>query len=92
MKAFWYNEERKNLCGIHIRRIRKEKGISIQKLAIMAELAGHEFLTANVITKIELGIRFVPDYEVLVFSELLEVSLSALLTPYSVVGRQDDGI
>ena len=79
MKAFWYNEDRKNLCGIHIRKIRKEKGLSIQKLSIMAELAGYDFLTANAITKIELGIRFVPDYEVRIIAELLNTSVETLL-------------
>ena len=79
MKAFWYNDDRKNLCGLHIRRIRKEKGISIQKLSIAAELAGYDFITANAISKIELGIRFVPDYEVAIFAELLGVSTQELL-------------
>ena len=25
MKAFWYNDDRKNVCGIKIRELRKEK-------------------------------------------------------------------
>jgi transcriptional regulator with XRE-family HTH domain len=79
VKAFWYNEERKNVCGINIRKIRKEKGISIQKLSIMAELAGYGFLTANAITKAELGIRFIPDYEVSIFAKLLDTTPEVLL-------------
>lgn len=79
MKAFWYNDERKNICGKNIRMIRKEKGISIQKLSIMAELAGYDFITANAITKAELGIRFIPDYEVSIFAELLDTTPEILL-------------
>lgn len=79
MKAFWYNDERKNLCGVNLRLIRKEKKLSIQGLSIMADLAGYDFLTANAITKIELGIRFVPDYEVVALADLLNVPVDKLL-------------
>lgn len=79
MKAFWYNEERKNVCGIRIRELREQKNLSIKKLEIMASLAGYDFLTQNIITKIELGIRFVPDYEVAIFAELLDTTTAYLL-------------
>lgn len=79
MKAFWYNEERKNVCGLRIRQLRKEKKMTIQKLSILAELAGYDFLTPNAITKAELGIRFIPDYEVTIFAELLETTPEDLL-------------
>ena len=32
MKAFWYNDDRKNVCGIKIRELRKEKHISAKKI------------------------------------------------------------
>lgn len=35
MKAFWYNDDRKNVCGIKIRELRKEKHISAKKLEII---------------------------------------------------------
>lgn len=79
MKAFWYSQDRKNVCGIKIRELRKQKRISTKKLEIMANLAGYDSLTQNVITKIELGIRFVPDYEVAIFAELLETTPEHLL-------------
>lgn len=79
MKAFWYNQVRKNVCGIRIKEIRKQKQISTKKLEIMANLAGYEKLTQNTITKIELGIRFVPDYEVAIFAELLDTTPEYLL-------------
>ena len=31
MKAFWYNDDRKNVCGIKIRELRKEKHITKKK-------------------------------------------------------------
>lgn len=79
MKAFWYNQERKNVCGIKIRELRKQKHLSTKKLEIMANLAGYDTFTQNAITKIKLGIRFVPDYEVAIFAELLETTPEYLL-------------
>ncbi len=79
MKAFWYNEERKNICGLKIREIRKVKKLSCKDLEIKASLAGYDFITQNAITKIELGIRFVPDYEVAIFAELLDTTPAILL-------------
>ena len=35
MKAFWYNDDRKNVCGIKIRELRKEKHLSTKKLEII---------------------------------------------------------
>lgn len=80
MKAFWFNDERKNVCGIKIKELRKQKKISTKKLEIMAQLAGYDTITQNAITKIELGIRFVPDYEVAIFAELLETTPEYLLS------------
>lgn len=79
MKAFWYNQDRKNVCGIKIRELRKEKHLSTKKLEIMANLAGYDTLTQNAIIKIELGMRFVADYEVAIFAELLETTPEYLL-------------
>lgn len=79
MKAFWYNDSRKNVCGIKIRELRREKHLSTKQLEVMAALAGYDSITQNVITKIELGIRFVADYEVSIFADLLETSPEYLL-------------
>lgn len=79
MKAFWYNDDRKNVCGIKIRELRKKNHISTKKLEIMAALAGYDNLTQNTITKVELGVRFVPDYEVAIFAQILETTPEYLL-------------
>lgn len=80
MKAFWYNADRKNLCGLKIRELRKKKKISAKQLEIMANLAGYDFITQNAIVKAELGIRFIPDYEVAIFAELLDTTPEYLLS------------
>lgn len=79
MKAFWYNDERKNRCGTRIRECRKKQKMTIEKLATDAQVAGYDFMTANAITKAELGIRFIPDYEVVIFAKLLHTTPDYLL-------------
>ena len=79
MKAFWYNEERKNVCGIRIRELRKQQHLTQKQLAIKAQLAGYDFITETAIIKLELGTRFSPDYEVSIFAELLQTSAEDLL-------------
>ena len=82
MKAFWYNDSRKNLCGIRIRELRKKKKITQKKLSIMAQLAGYDFITETAIIKLERGTRFIPDYEVKIFAKLLETTPEYLLQFY----------
>ena len=79
MKALWYNEERKNVCGIRIRELRKQQHLTQKQLAIKAQLAGYDFITETAIIKLELGTRFIPDYEVSIFAELLQTSAEDLL-------------
>ena len=79
MKAFWYNEERKNVCGIRVRELRKQQHLTQKQLAIKAQLAGYDFITETAIIKLELGTRFIPDYEVSIFAELLRTSAEDLL-------------
>lgn len=80
MKAFWYNEKRKNVCGLRIREIRQQQGLTVQKLSVMAQLIGYESITPSAISKAELGTRFIPDYEIPIFAELLKTSSDDLLT------------
>lgn len=79
MKAFWYNDSRKNVCGIRIRELRKKKKITQKKLSIMAQLEGYDFITETAIIKLERGTRFVPDYEISIFAKLLETTPEYLL-------------
>ncbi|MBO5337623.1 MAG: helix-turn-helix transcriptional regulator [Lachnospiraceae bacterium] len=79
MKAFWYNENRKNICGIRIRELRKQQRLTQKQLAIKAQLAGYDFITETAIIKLELGTRFIPDYEVSIFAEILGTTPDDLL-------------
>lgn len=79
MKAFWYNEKRKNICGLRIRQLRQEQNITQKKLAIMAQLAGYDFITETAIIKLESGTRFIPDYEVSIYAQLLGTTPEYLL-------------
>lgn len=79
MKAFWYNENRKNICGIRIRELRKQQHLTQKQLSIKAQLAGYDFITETAIIKLESGTRFIPDYEVSIFAQLLNTSPEYLL-------------
>lgn len=79
MKAFWYDEKRKNVSGIRIRELRKQQHMTQKQLAIRAQLAGYDFITETAIIKLELGTRFIPDYEVSIFAQLLGTTADELL-------------
>ena len=79
MKAFWYDEKRKNVCGIRIRELRRQQHMTQKQLAIKAQLAGYDFITETAIIKLELGTRFIPDYEVSIFAQLLGTTADELL-------------
>lgn len=78
MKSFWYNSERKNVAGIRIRKLRNEQGLTQEQLAIKAQLLGYA-ITGNAIAKLEAGTRFIPDYEISIFAEILSTSPEELL-------------
>ncbi len=79
MKAFWYDDTRKNICGLRIRELRKKRKLTQRQLSIKAQLAGYDFITETAIIKSELGTRFIPDYEVSIFAELLDTTPEDLL-------------
>lgn len=79
MKAFWYDEKRQNVCGLRIRQLRKEQKITQKILAIMIQLAGYDFITETAIIKLEAGTRFIPNYEVSIFAQLLGTTPEYLL-------------
>lgn len=79
MKAFWYDENRKNVSGMRIRELRKQQHMTQKQLAIKAQLAGYDFITETAIIKLELGTRFIPDYEVSIFAQILGTTTDDLL-------------
>lgn len=77
MKIYAYNG-RKNLCGDRIREARFKKRWSQSDLAAKMQLEGI-VIEQDSISRVEIGTRFVPDYELPVYARVLGVSISWLL-------------
>lgn len=76
-----YNYDGKtNIVGRKIYELRKEQGLSQEALAAKMQLNNVE-ISQKVISRIEKQERFVTDYELLVFSQVLGVSVYDLLNP-----------
>ena len=59
-----------NICGGRIRDAREKAGLSQEQLAAKIQLNGHA-LTQKAISRIEAGLRIVPDYEIPLLAEAL---------------------
>lgn len=79
MKIYNY-DGKANIVGRKIYEFRKEQGLSQEALAAKMQLNNVE-ISQKVISRIEKQERFVTDYELLVFSQVLEVSVYDLLNP-----------
>ena len=65
-------EGRCNVCGGRVRDAREKAGLSQEQLAARIQLNGHA-LTQKAISRIEAGLRIVPDYEIPLLAEALSV-------------------
>lgn len=77
MKIYDYNG-RKNISGDSIRIMRLKKRMTQEDLAAKMQLAGIT-LERDSISRIEIGTRFVTDYELLIFASVLGISVTSLL-------------
>ena len=77
MKIYWHNG-RKNIVGENLKKIRKEKNLTQNDVAAKLQLLGHPFDRLTVL-RIENGLRFVPDYEIKLLCEALNVTYEMLL-------------
>ena len=77
MKIYNYNGK-SNIVGEKIFKLRKLQKLSQEDLAAKMQLNGIE-ISQKVISRIENQERFVTDYELLVFSQVLGVSVYDLL-------------
>jgi transcriptional regulator with XRE-family HTH domain len=77
MKIYSY-KGRKNLCGDRIREARLKKRLSQEELAARIQIEGVT-MERDSISRIEIGTRFVADYELKVFARVLDVEISWLL-------------
>lgn len=65
--------EKHNICGERLRKIRKRRGLSQEDLAAKLQLRGLD-LTQKAISRIETGSRLVTDYELKYLAEVLKIS------------------
>lgn len=71
-------EGKKNICGRRIKEARQKMQLSQEDLAARMQVAGI-IIERDSISRIEIGTRFVPDYELPVFAKVLKVSVLWLL-------------
>ncbi len=77
MKIYDYNGK-KNISGDRIREARQKMRLSQTDLAARMQVEG-VLIERDSISRIEIGARFVPDYELPVFAKVLNVSVDWLL-------------
>lgn len=77
MKIYTYTGK-KNLCGDRIRIERLKKRMTQMELAAKIQLQGIT-LERDSISRIEIGTRFVTDYELKLFAKVLNVTVDDLL-------------
>lgn len=82
MKIYEFNGK-KNISGSRIREARQRLRLSQAELAARMQVENIN-IERDSISRIEIGTRFIPDYELPVFSKLLNVSVDWLL------GKTDD--
>lgn len=78
MKIYYY-EGKKNLCGDRIREARVIQRMSQTDLAARMQIEGI-ILERDSISRIEIGTRFVADYELMIFAKVLKVDIEWLLS------------
>lgn len=77
MKIYDY-DGKKNICGENIHKARKQNKLSQTNLAAKMQVEGVN-IGRDSISRIESGARFVSDYELKKFAQVLNVSSSSLL-------------
>lgn len=77
MKIYDFNG-RKNISGNRIYEARTKNRLSQSELAAQMQIAGIT-IERDSISRIEIGSRFVPDYELIIFARVLKVSVLWLL-------------
>lgn len=76
MKIYDY-KGRKNLCGNRVREARARRNMTQADLAAKLQVAGIT-MERDSVSRIEIGTRFVTDYELSVLAEVLGVSMEWL--------------
>lgn len=77
MKIYEFNGK-KNLSGERIKKARIDNKLSQSDLAAKVQLEG-VILERDSISRIEIGTRFIADYELFIFAKVLNVDINWLL-------------
>lgn len=77
MKIYDYNGS-KNICGPRVKEARKKCKLSQENLAAKLQLEG-VIIERDSVSRIEIGTRFVADYELAALSKILHVTPGYLL-------------
>lgn len=77
MKIYDYHGK-KNVCGDRVRDARQKQRITQEDLAAKLQIAG-VIMERDSVSRIEIGTRFVTDYELMVLSKVLDVSMQWLV-------------
>ena len=77
MKIYDYNGK-KNICGERVHEARRRLKLSQAELAARLQVAGVN-IERDSVSRIEIGTRFVADYELLALSQALSVTPEYLL-------------
>ena len=67
-----------NICGERVRVARENRKLSQEALAAKIQLNGHS-LTQKAISRIKMGLRIVPDYEIPLLADALNVDPLGLI-------------
>lgn len=77
MRLYTLDDEKCNISGEHIRRLRLSAGMTQEQLAIKMQLNGLQ-LGQMAISRIETGKRLVADFELVIFARVLGVTIEDL--------------
>ena len=77
MKIYDY-KGKKNICGDRVKQARVKRQLTQVDFAAKLQLAGIT-MERDSVSRIEIGTRFVADYELMVIAEILDVSVGWLL-------------
>ena len=72
------NKTARNIIGKQLRRIRSERNLSQPGLAVLLQKRGLDF-GRDIIARIESGVRWVGDFELMLIADALDVPVSELL-------------
>ena len=77
MKIYDYHGK-KNVCGDRVRDARQKQRLTQEDLAAKLQIAG-VIMERDSVSRIDIGTRFVTDYELMVLSKVLDVSMQWLV-------------